>query len=80
MNTLIKKLISWLPKNIGAMIGIGQAFLKVGKEICTLLLDIVAPIIPGNKDDIIIAAVRNVFNIVDAWMEKIKVFLLKVGI
>ena len=79
MNTLIQKLLTWLPKNISAILGIVQAIIKFGKEVCTLLLDIVAPLIPGNKDDNIIKSIRNVFNSIDGWVEKIKDFLLGMG-
>ena len=80
MNALIAKLVSWIPKNIGAIIGIGQAIVKLGKEICTLALDIIAPLIPGDNDEKLIAKIRDIFNSVDGWLEKIKSFLLSVGI
>lgn len=79
MDTLIKKLIAWLPSNIAAVLGIAQAVVKFIKEVATLALDLIAPLIPGNGDDIIIGKVRDFCNTVDGWIEKIKDFLLSVG-
>ena len=80
MNTLIAKLIAWIPKNIVGILGIIQAIIKFGKEIATLALDIIAPIIPGDKDDNIIKTIRDIFNSADGWVEKIKDFLLGMGV
>ena len=72
MDALLKKLFQWIPKNIGAIIGILQAVVKFGKEVCTLFIDIVAPIIPGDGDDKLVASIRGVFNTIDEILEKIK--------
>lgn len=80
MNTIIKKLLTWLPKNLAAVLGIVQSIIKFVKEVATLALDIIAPLIPGDKDDKLIKIVRDFCNSVDGWVEKIKDFLLKVGI
>lgn len=79
MNILLSKLLRWLPTNIGAILGVIQAIIKFVKEIVTLALDIIAPLIPGDKDDKIILWVRDMCNKVDEVVEKIKVFLLSVG-
>ena len=79
MNTLLNKLLRWLPTNIGAILGVIQAVIKFVKEIATLALDIIAPLIPGDKDDKIILWVRDMCNKVDEWVEGIKVFFLKIG-
>lgn len=79
MDTLIKKLLQWLPKNIGALIGIAQAIIKFVKEVATLALDLIAPLIPGDGDDKVIKFVRDLCNTIDGWLEKIKTFLLSVG-
>lgn len=83
MDALLKSLIKWLPTNIGALIGIAQAVVKFVKEVCTLAIDIIAPILkipglPPDADDKVIAAVRNICNVVDSWLEKIKTFLFNV--
>ena len=70
------KLLKWLPVNITAILGILQAIIKFCKEVCTLLLDIIAPLIPGTGDDTAIAKVRDFFNMLDGWIQKVKDFLL----
>ena len=80
MNALIAKLISWIPKNLAGILGIIQAVIKFGKEVSTLALDIVAPLIPGDKDEKVIETIRDIFNTADGWVEKIKSFLLQVGV
>ena len=80
MNALIAKLISWIPKNLAGILGIIQAVIKFGKEVATLALDIVAPLIPGDKDEKVIETIRDIFNTADGWVEKIKSFLLQVGV
>ena len=79
MQTLLKKLITWLPTNIGAIIGIAQAIVKFVKELCTLFIDIIAPIIPGDGDDKLVKTIRDACNKIDEVLEKIKSFLLGVG-
>ena len=79
MDALIKKLVAWLPTNLAAVLGILQAILKFIKETLTLAIDIIAPIIPGDNDDVIIKKIRDIVNLVDEWVEKIKSFLLSVG-
>lgn len=79
LNTLLKKLIRFIPTNIGAILGVIQAIIKFVKEIATLAVDIIAPLTPGDKDDKIILWVRDMCNKVDEVVEKIKGFLLKMG-
>ena len=73
VDILIKKLIAYLPKNLGAIIGILQAGVKFAKELATLLAD--ALFIPQSVVD----KIRAICNAVDGILEKIKAFLLKVG-
>ena len=69
-----KKIITWIPKNIGSIIGIIQAILKCIKEVLTLLANII--MLPQGAVD----KIRAIINVVDDICEKIKSFLLKVGI
>jgi len=80
MNTLIAKLITYIPKNLTAVLGILQAVIKFVKEVATLALDLIAPLIPGDKDDKIIKVVRDICNKVDEIVQKAKDFLLKMGV
>lgn len=77
MSELLAKLKSWIPKNIAGILGIVQAIVKFGKEVATSFLNLICPIIPGDKDLIITQKVRDIFNLIDEWIEKIKTYLLK---
>ena len=79
MQEFLRKLLKYIPTNIVAILGIVQVAIKFGKEVCTLFIDILAPIIPGTKDDEIVTKVRDIFNTVDEWVEKIKGWLLNIG-
>lgn len=79
MQDFIKKILKWIPTNLGAILGIVQAVIKFGKEVCTLFIDILAPVIPGTKDDEIVAKVRDFFNLIDEWVETVKGWLLNIG-
>ena len=78
MEALLSKLKSWIPKNIAGLLGIVQAIIKFGKEVSTSFLNLICPIIPGDTDLVITEKVRNVFNIIDGFIEKIKEYLLKI--
>ena len=77
---MLAKLISWIPKNLGAIIGIIQAVVKFVKEALTLVVDILLPIIPGDKFDDVVDKVREIVNSIDGVLEKIKEWLLSIGI
>ena len=70
---MLKALLMWLPRNTCAILGVLQAIVKAIKEILTLAAD--ALFIPQAK----IEKIRKIINTVDAVLEKIKGFLLKVG-
>jgi len=74
------KLLSWLPINIAGILGIIQAIIKFIKEVLTLVVNLLLPVIPSHKFDDIVMKVRNIMNKIDEGVEKIKNFLLKVGI
>ncbi|MCX5657962.1 MAG: hypothetical protein NTZ48_07100 [Candidatus Omnitrophica bacterium] len=77
---MLAKLLSWLPTNIAGILGIVQAVIKFIKELLTLAVNILLPVIPGDKFDGIVIKVRDAMNKIDEGVEKIKSFLLKVGI
>lgn len=78
METLIAKLKSWIPSNIAGLLGILQAVVKFGKEVSTLFIDLICPLIPGDSDKALVEKVRAVFNAIDAFIEKAKEWLLKI--
>lgn len=80
MGNLLARLKSFIPKNIASIFGIVQVIVKFGKEVATLFYNLICPIlvIPNIDDEKIVAKIRDIFNLVDGWIEKIKVYLLKI--
>lgn len=76
---MLGKLLLWLPKVIPGLLGIVRAFIKLGKEICTLIIDILFPIIPSAQFKTIVLKIREVFNKLDEWIGKGADFLLRIG-
>lgn len=77
---IIKKLLLWVPKNLVAVLGILQVGIKLVKEILTLIVDLLYPVIPSEKFEDIVDMIREKVNMVDEWVERIKDFLLNIGI
>ena len=76
---MLAKLITWLSKNGMAICGILQAIVKLAKEIATLVIDILLPIIPGDKFDDVVYKVRDFINVADGMLQKAKDFLERIG-
>lgn len=51
---------------------------KFVKEVLTLVIDVLFPIIPSASFKAIVKKVRDIVNVIDGWLEKIQGFLLKV--
>jgi phage-related protein len=73
----MNKLLKWIPANIVGLLGIVQAVLKCIKEILTVIIDVLLPVIPGDKFDKVIKLVRDIVNKADGFVQKIKDFFLK---
>ena len=73
------KLLKWSPTVLVSILGFVQVGIKFIKEVLTLVIDILLPIIPGDKFDALIKKVRDFCNTLDGWVEKIKTFLLGLG-
>ena len=72
----VTKIIQWVMVFLAGNLGIIQAVLKFIKELITLIVDILFPIIPIAKFQAIVLAIRNGVNVVDGWVEKIKAWLI----
>ena len=70
-------ILTWLAKNLGGVLGIAQAIVKLAKEVLTLIVDILYPLIPSAKFQAIVDKIRSIVNAVDGWLEKIKGFLVR---
>lgn len=75
---IVKKVLDWLTTDVAGVIGIAQAVVKVVKEVVTACVNLLCPIF-GDKFDDVVYKIRDIVNVADEWLEKIKDFLLKVG-
>jgi len=73
---ILQKLLRWLPVNLAGLAGVLQAVVKAIKEILTVVVNILFPIIPSSKFKKVVMVVRNLVNRLDAAIEKAKSFFL----
>jgi len=73
MSSFLKKLV---PKNIAGILGLIQTAIPVIRELLMMLTRLCAVVIPGDKDDKIIAAIKKGFDAFEAVFEKLKNFFL----
>jgi hypothetical protein len=71
------KIISWITLNGASILGIVQAVIKFIKELLTLCLNQLVPIMPNDKFKAMIEKARGFINVVDGWVEKVKGYLVK---
>lgn len=76
MGTFLRKLI---PKNVAGILGVIQTAIPFVREVLMLATRICAVLIPGDKDDKIVAKIKEVFDKVEAGFNKFKGFFLSVG-
>lgn len=75
------KLLQWLPTVLAGVLGVLQVVVKFIKEVLTLAVDILFPIIPNDKVKAIVLKIREIVNKADEWIQKGKDVILKwVGI
>ncbi len=65
-----------LPKNIAGILGLIQTAIPIIREVLIVATRICAILIPGDKDDKIIAKITAIFNKVEGIFNKVKNFLL----
>ena len=75
----LMKLVKWIPKNFGAVIGIVQTVVSFIRELCMLVARMICPIIPGDADEKIVAGIRRVAETILEILEKLKNWLLGLG-
>ena len=71
------KLLTWLPAIIAPLLGIVEAVVKFIKEILTLVVTILFPIIPSEKFKNIVTKVRTIVDKVYDWISGGKEKILK---
>ena len=74
---MIKKILEWIPKNLGALVGIVQAIVLFIHEVCVLALRVLCPIIPSEKDDNIIKKVQEITDKLNGYLQILKNYLVK---
>ena len=72
------KLIQWIALNGLSVLGMVQVVIKFVKELLTLVVNVLFPIIPDGKFEQVVLKVRAIVEKVDEWIEKGKAVLLKV--
>lgn len=77
---MLKKLTLWIPKILGGGFGIVQAVVKFIKEVLTLIVDILYPVIPSEKFQTVTDKIRDFVNEIDEILEQIKQFLLNIEV
>jgi hypothetical protein len=70
------KIVTWIMANGAALLGIVQGIVKVLKELCTLIIDLLSLFMPTEKAQAIVNGVRCLFNKLDDFIEKIKGYLV----
>lgn len=74
---MVSKITTWIALNGASVFGLVQAVLKFVKELLTLTINILFPIIPPSKFKDIVIKVRDVVNKIDEQVEKLKGKLIK---
>jgi hypothetical protein len=75
---MLNKILQWIAVNGLSILGIVQVAIKFVKEVLTLVVNLLFPIIPDGKFEDIILKVRAIVEKADSFVEKIKGWLLKV--
>ena len=65
-----------IPKNIAGIIGVIQVAIPIIREVLMLATRICAILIPGDKDDKIVAGIKKAFDKAESVFEKAKKLLL----
>lgn len=74
---MLKFIGKLIPKNIAGILGVIQLVLPLMRELLMLATRVCAILIPGNKDDRVIAAIKGVFDKGEEYFMKFKnIFLV----
>jgi len=75
---MIAKIIAWLKVNGASVLGIIQACIKALKEVLTAIVNLISIVLPTIGAQKVVLAIRAFLELVDGWIEKIKVYLIPV--
>ena len=76
---LIKKVLSWVKVNGATIIAVIQTILKGIKEVLTGIVNLLSLFLSVEKAASIVKVVRNIINVCDSLLEKIKEKLIPKG-
>lgn len=83
LDLIIKKLLLWIPKNLGGALGVIQPIIKFVRELAILLVRLVCPILSfgkdGKTDDRVIQQIADIADRIDKGIESLKNKLLAAG-
>lgn len=74
---IITKIVTWVMLNGATLLGCLQAIIKAIKELLTGVVNLLSLFMPQEAADKVVEVVRKVMNAIDAFIEKIKGYLLK---
>lgn len=72
------KIVQWVLLHGVSILGIVQVVIKFVKEVLTLVVNLLFPIIPDGKFEALVLKVRGWVEVLDGWVEKLKGAMLKV--
>lgn len=74
----MNKILSWIKVNLASVLGITQAVIKALKELLTAVVNLISIFIPTIAAQSIVLKIREILEVIDGWIEKIKVYLIPV--
>jgi hypothetical protein len=74
---MLIKILNWLRANGATVCGVIQGVIKTIKEILTGIVNLLSLVMTQEQAEILVAKIRDILNIVDNVVEKLKDLLLK---
>lgn len=74
---MINGIVKWASLNLASVVSFAQVIIKFVKELLTLVVNILFPIIPDGAFETIVLKVREIVNKVDEYVETFKQKFLK---
>jgi hypothetical protein len=75
---MFTKIMTWLRVNGASVLGALQAVIKAFKELFTAVINLISIIVPVAWAQGLVDRVRSFCEMIDGWVEKVKVWLLDV--
>ena len=72
------KIWTWIKLNGASVLGIAQAVVKALKEVVTAIVNLLSIFLPTISAQKVVVWIRAALNLIDSWIEKIKVTLIPI--